>query len=119
MIRWYIVQDREIVGEIDAPDKRTADALAHKRGVGIGVVSVLEYEEIEREIAAEATRAKRARQIARDAEQMAYIIDEDQTREKTMDAHYAACRAWRGSQLYRALKGEIQKVSDGFNEEAA
>ena len=51
MIRWYILRGPEPPTQIiEAPDKVAAQRQADAMGLGIGVISVLEYEEVQREI---------------------------------------------------------------------
>lgn len=118
MIRWYILNGDPLIPMrmIHAADKHSATQLSHTLGLGTRVMSVVEYEEIQREENRARRAQRRGRTIAREAEQMDYVLERDKDRITSLDAHYAQQRAWRGSLLYHTLRGEGKKQSDGFNQ---
>lgn len=106
MIRWYIVRGKAAPTARDiiyAPDKASAQAQAHQMGEGVGVISVIEYEEVQRELSEMRVREVRARKIAWDAEMMDYVL----TGENKPDEALAKRVAWRGGQLYQLVRGDV------------
>lgn len=109
MARWYMVMDRDVMGMIEAPDRVSAEGMALPDHA---VVSVCEYEEIQREIADEVRRQERAVAICERALRMDYTLRQATTGQgELMGNTYPPeieadikAMAWRQGELIRVLR---------------
>lgn len=107
MIRWYILRDEKPMAPvIHAPDKWSAANMAHDLGLGTSVISVIEYEEVERERTIKRTKAKRMSVHKQALQQLDNTIRSLEKQQHDLFACTAVDEAVRCARVVSVVNGE-------------